>query len=123
VDIILPAHNNLPFMHWATRNMLWELVKWGVNVRYRQGPFAHTKLFLVDEHYAQVGSANLDPRSLRLNFELMVEVSAAAFAAELTGDVRAMLAESRPVTLAELDGRPVPARLRDAFFWLFTPYL
>jgi cardiolipin synthase len=37
VTLIMPGKNNLPFVHWATRNMLWELLQWGVRV-YR--PFA-----------------------------------------------------------------------------------
>lgn len=123
VDIVLPGRNNLPFMHWATRNMLWELVKWGVGVHYQRGRFVHTKLLVVDDHYAQVGSANLDPRSLRLNFEIVVEVFDAAFAERLSAHFHTALSQSRGVTLAELRSRPLPARVRDAFFWLFTPYL
>ena len=37
-------------------------------------PFAHTKLILVDEIYTFLGSTNFDPRSLKLNFELNLEV-------------------------------------------------
>lgn len=41
---------------------------------YRQPPpFAHTKLLLIDGEYTLLGSANLDPRSLNLNFELVME--------------------------------------------------
>ncbi len=123
VDIVLPGRNNLPFMHWATRNMLWELLKWGVRVHYQQGPFAHTKLFLVDDHYAQIGSANLDARSLRLNFELSVEIYDADFGQTVAREIDALVAESVPVTLQELDSRSRAVRLRDAICWLFTPYL
>jgi cardiolipin synthase len=123
VDIILPAHNNLPFVHWATQNMLWELVEWGVNVYYRDGQFAHSKLFLVDNQYSQVGSANMDPRSLRLNFELTVEVYDRDLTANLTEEVDTIIAGSRRVTLASLNDRSLPVRLRDAFCWLFMPYL
>ncbi|MCS4502615.1 Major cardiolipin synthase ClsA [wastewater metagenome] len=123
VDIVLPGHNNLPFMHWATRNVLWELVKWGVHVHYQRGPFAHTKLLVVDDHYAQIGSANLDPRSLRLNFELVVEVFDAAFARRIAAHIRHAVEHGHNITLTELSGRPFLARVRDAFFWLFTPYL
>ena len=61
-------------VHWATRNMLWELLQYGVNIYYQPPPFAHSKFLLIDEDYAQIGSANIDPRSLRLNFELSVEI-------------------------------------------------
>jgi len=67
VTVILPAKNNLPFVHWATRNMLWQLLQRGVRVYYQPPPFVHTKLFVVDDRYALIGSANMDSRSLRLN--------------------------------------------------------
>lgn len=123
VDVILPARNNLPFMHWATRNMLWEVVKWGVRVYYQPGPFDHSKLFVVDRHYAQMGSANLDPRSLRLNFEAVVEVYDNDFGASVASHIEHARQGATPVTLEELDNRPLLPRLRDAICWLFTPYL
>lgn len=46
----------------------------GQCVWYQPPPFAHTKLLAVDGYYCQIGSANLDARSLRLNFELNMEV-------------------------------------------------
>lgn len=86
-------------------------------------PFVHTKLFVVDGRYSLVGSTNWDPRSLRLNFELQVEVFGRAFAKELESHVRSAIEAGREVTLAEVDGRSLPARLRDSICWLFSPYL
>lgn len=123
VSILLPGRNNLPYVHWATRNMLWELLQHGVEVRYQPPPFAHTKFLLVDEDYAQVGSANLDPRSLRLNFELNVEVFDTGFNAALADDFGAAWDVSRPVSLDEISRRGLAERTRDAFCWLFSPYL
>ena len=123
VDIILPGKNNLPFMHWATRNMLWELVKWDVNVYYQDGSFDHSKLFVVDRHYTQIGSANLDPRSLRLNFELVVEIYDPQFGATMAEHIEAARQASRRIGLEELDNRRLLPRIRDAIAWLFTPYL
>lgn len=123
VDIILPSKNNLPFMHWATRNMLWELVKWEVRVYYQDGLFDHSKLFVVDSHYTQVGSANLDPRSLRLNFEVVVEVYDAQFGETMAAHIEQARQSAHRITLEELDDRPLLPRIRDATAWLFTPYL
>jgi cardiolipin synthase len=123
VSVILPEKNNLPYVHWATRNMLWELLRWGVRVFYQPGDFNHSKLFIVDDSYVQVGSANLDPRSLRLNFELAVEVFDPDFAASLIGHCLETRGRSREVTLEEVDGRPLPVKLRDSMAWLFSPYL
>ena len=123
VRIILPGLNNLPFVHWATRGLLWELLANGIRVFYQPPPFAHTKLFLVDDVWSLVGSANLDPRSLRLNFELNLSVFEEEFAAGLNRHFEQAFEASREVTQEELDGRTLPTRLRDNCARLFSPYL
>ena len=123
VQVVLPARNNWPPVHWATRNLLGDLLRAGVRVFYQPPPFAHSKFLVVDDDYAQVGSANLDPRSLRLNFELNVEVFDPAFNAALSADFESAWAPARPVTLQEISQRGLAERTRDAFCWLFSPYL
>ncbi len=123
VRVVLPERNNLPFVHWATRNMLWELLQRGVRVFYQPPPFCHTKLMVVDGCYTQVGSANIDPRSLRLNFELNVEILDMHVGRKMSRHFDGLVRNSREVFLSEMDNRPIPARFRDAFFWLFSPYL
>ena len=123
VRVVLPAKNNMPFVHWASRHLIGELLLWGVQVCYQPAPFAHTKLFLVDGEYALVGSANLDPRSLRLNFELVVEIYDRDLARHLEAHVTGLRERSRAVSTEELAARALPVRLRDAACWLFSPYL
>lgn len=123
VTVILPRKNNLPFVHWATRNLLWELLMKGVRIFYQPPPFAHSKLFVADSSYSLVGSANIDPRSLRLNFEIALEVFDEGFSTRLCRYCEEVRSRSEEVTLEMMDGRPFPARLRDAFFWLFSPYM
>jgi len=83
----------------------------------------HSKFLLVDEAYALVGSANLDPRSLRLNFEFCLEVYDRRLNDMLARHFDALKGLSREVIQADLDGRPLPIKLRDAFAKLFSPYL
>jgi len=123
VELLLPGRNNLPFVHWATRSLLWELIAHGVLVRYQPPPFVHSKQLLVDDDWALVGSANLDPRSLRLNFEFNLEVWDRDFVAQLGRHHQRSWDAARDVTLAELDGRSFPERVRDGFCKLFAPYL
>jgi cardiolipin synthase len=94
-----------------------------MQVYYRPEPVAHSKLFLMDDYYALVGSANLDPRSLRLNFELVVEVYDADVVSGLQAHFDAVRAISVPVTEEQLRRQPLLLRLRDAVMWLFSPYL
>jgi cardiolipin synthase len=123
VTIVLPGCNNLPYVHWASRAYLWELLESGIKIFYQPPPFVHTKLFLVDGVWSLIGSANLDPRSLRLNFELDLEVYDGHFTGILERHFAAALAASREVTLEEVDGRSLPEKLRDGTAKLFSPYL
>jgi len=123
VCVVLPGISNQPLAQWATRNMLWELLQYGVRVFYQPPPFAHSKLMMIDDSYAHIGSANLDPRSLRLNFEIVVEVFDKQFVAVLQEHFDRIRAGSREETLSSIDKRRLPAKIRDAICWLFSPYL
>ena len=123
VNIILPLKSNQPPVHWATRNMLWQLLQFGVHVYYQPPPFAHSKLLLIDDDYAHIGSANLDPRSLRLNFEIVVEVFDRDFVTTMMQHFDQVKTTAIEETLTGVDGRSLPIRVRDAIAWLFSPYL
>ncbi len=123
VDILLPAQNNLPFVHWASRALWWQVLERGCKIWLTPPPFDHSKLMVVDGHWVLFGSANWDARSLRLNFELNVECYGRDFAQKMEAVVQQKLRGAREVTLAEADGRPLPAKVRDALARLFSPYL
>lgn len=123
VNVVLPARNNLPFVHWATRAMLAELLENGVRIHYQPPPFVHTKLLVVDDIWAMIGSANLDPRSLRLNFELNLSIFDSTLVARLTEHFEKCLAVSHEVTTAELAQASLPVKLRDNLARLVSPYL
>jgi cardiolipin synthase len=123
VDIVLPERSNLPFVQWASRAHWWQVLEHGCRIWLTPGPFDHSKLMVVDGGWTLLGSANWDPRSLRLNFEFNVECYDARLAGRVTGMVREKLEASREVTLCEVDGRGLPARLRDGLARLLTPYL
>ncbi len=123
VEIIMPQQNNLPFVAWAASAYLFELLEHDVHIYYHPPPFVHSKLLLIDDKYALIGSANIDPRSLRLNFEFNVEIFDADTVARLSAHFDQALACSRQVTLQEVDARPLTLRLRDSFFKLLSPYL
>ena len=123
VDIILPAQNNLPPVHWASRALWWQVLERGCHIWLTPPPFDHSKLMIVDRHWVLLGSANWDARSLRLNFELNVECYDRAFAQEMEEVIVKKISAAREVTLAEVDGRSLPVKLRDALARLFSPYL
>ena len=123
VDIILPAKNNLPFVHWASRSMWWQVLERGCHVWLTPPPFDHSKLMIVDGHWVLLGSANWDARSLRLNFELNVECYGRDFAREMEKVIKKKLHGAHEVTQAEVDKRSLPVKLLDAIARLFSPFL
>jgi cardiolipin synthase len=123
VDILLPGRNNLPVVQWASRAHWWQVLEYGCRLWLAPPPFDHTKLFVVDDCWSLIGSANLDPRSLRLNFEFNVECYDADFAARLTALFEEKRRHARRMTLEEMDARSVPIRFRDGVARLLTPFL
>ena len=123
VDIVLPERGNVPLVQWASRAMLWQVLRPGCRVYLSPAPFDHSKLFAIDRSWALIGTTNWDPRSLRLNFELDVECYDEQFAGVIDDLVRKRIAESREFTLADADARSFPVRVRDGFARLLSPYL
>jgi cardiolipin synthase A/B len=123
VDIVLPGENNLAMVNWASTAMLWQVLQRGCRVWKTPPPFDHSKLMVVDRTWTLLGSGNWDERSMRLNFEFNVEAYHRGLAEKLDDMIAERIAVSRPVTLEEVDGRRLPARLRDGVARLFSPYL
>jgi cardiolipin synthase A/B len=123
VDILLPERNNLRLVQWASQALYWQLLDRGCRIWLTPPPFDHTKLLLVDRQWMLVGSANWDPRSLRLNFEFMLECLEPELGERLGEWVDTRRVTARPVTLAEATGRALAVQLRDGAARLLTPYL
>jgi len=123
VDILLPQQNNLPYVAWASNALLFELLEYNTHIYFQPPPFIHSKLLLIDDEYALIGSANMDPRSLRLNFEFNVEVFDTETVDELIHHFDHSREQAREVSIEEMDKRSLPLRLRDSFCRLFSPYL
>lgn len=123
VDIILPERNNLPYVHWAAMAHLRPLLTWGCRVFFTAPPFDHSKLIVIDDVWLTFGSANMDPRSLRLNFEFNVECWDEKLARILSTYIDDRLEDARELTLEEYDRRSPFVQIRDGIAALFSPYL
>jgi cardiolipin synthase len=121
VHVVLPAVNNHRVVDWAAQAHIRPLLQTGCRLWRDSPPFDHTKLMTVDGRWSLIGSANWDVRSLRLNFELTVELYDADLAARLAGliDIRCI----EPITLEKIDGRWFIVKLRDAAARLLMPYI
>jgi cardiolipin synthase len=73
VQIILPAKTDVPLSLFAARSCYNRLLAAGVEIYEYQPQILHAKLMLIDD-LVYVGSANLDARSLHINYELLLRL-------------------------------------------------
>jgi cardiolipin synthase A/B len=121
VEIVTPEVNDHRLVDWALRANVGPVLKDGARVWLCPPPFRHSKMMVVDSAWSLIGSSNWDVRSLRLNFELCMEVYDRSLAAALERQIED--AKGRELLQAELDARSLPVRLRDASARLLLPYL
>ncbi len=123
VDIVLPQQNNLAMVGWASDALLWQVLSRGCTIWMSPPPFDHTKLMVVDSSWCLFGSGNWDERSMRLNFEFNVESYDESLCQDMDKHVAQIISKSTKRTLADVDGRSLPIRVRDGIARLFAPYL
>ncbi len=123
VDVVIPGNNNLRLVDYAMTAQLDQLVEKGVRIWRVPGEFDHAKLLTIDGAWSYVGSSNLDSRSLRLNFELDMEVHDIALAQWIENRIDSAIEHAHRQTLEQLAGKPFFKRLRNKIIWLASPYL
>ena len=123
IDIVVPSANNLKLVDLAMTAQFDQLLKYGCRIWRASGAFNHSKLTVVDGAWSYVGSSNIDPRSLRLNFEVDIEVVDPDFADLIGNRIDAALSQAREVKLEDLTARPFAQRLVERITWLGSPYL
>jgi cardiolipin synthase len=121
IDLVLPRASNHRLIDWARTPNNVPLLEAGVRIWLSDAPFNHSKLMVVDAAWALIGSANQDVRSLRLNFELNVEVHDAVLSRELDDFMLAHCHERYRFT--RIGQRSFPVRIRDSAARLLLPYL
>lgn len=123
VDIVVPAANNLVLVDRAMTAQFDQILGNYCRIWRSAGAFSHSKLLSIDGVWSYVGSSNLDPRSLRLNFEIDLEVLNEGFAVEIDERIDEAIKSASPVTLEGLRSRPFAVRLLEKVLWLGSPYL
>jgi cardiolipin synthase len=112
VQILVPgASTDVPLTRRASRALWGPLLEAGIEIYEYQPTMMHTKVMVVDETFASVGSTNFDNRSFRLNDEANLNVLNAAFGRAEASTFDADLAQAKRVTLADWEGRPLTEKL------------
>jgi cardiolipin synthase len=121
VRVMIPCKPDHPFVFWASQSFCADLLGAGVrSFKYNKG-FLHAKTFVVDGKVGSVGSANIDPRSFRLNFETNVIVFDAAFCAQMRDAFLADQAVCTELTSEAYAKRRWVVRFKEPFCRLLYP--
>jgi len=123
VRILIPSRRDHRVVFAASKLYAYDALLAGVKIfRYRPG-FLHQKVVLVDDMSAAIGSANLDNRSFRLNFEIMVLTVDRGFASEVEKMLLDDFAQSWEISRDDYLGAPAWRRMAMHVARLFSPIL
>ncbi|WEY40178.1 MULTISPECIES: cardiolipin synthase [Paraburkholderia] len=123
VRIMIPSRRDHYVVFEASKLYAWDAIRAGIRIfRYRPG-FLHQKVVLIDDVAAAVGSANLDNRSFRLNFEIMVLTVDQAFAAEVEAMLQHDFDEAFEIDRTEYRNAPAWRKMTMHVARLFAPIL
>lgn len=124
VRLLVSGKSDHPYLLRVGRSFYEELLGFGVKIyEYTRG-ISHAKVVLIDEHWLMVGSANLDIRSMRLNFELNVLIRDQERAHELETALRKDFErDSKRITLPEFQERSFGERLLESTLRPLAPLL
>jgi cardiolipin synthase len=121
VQLILPAKTDVSLLRLAGQHLYSRLLREGAHVFEYQPQILHAKLLILDE-VLYIGSCNLDVRSLRLNFELLVRVPDAKIVQQARELFAADTVRSKVVVLEDWEQSSTWWRRfeRQVAFWLVT---
>ncbi|MEG2612859.1 MAG: cardiolipin synthase [Alistipes sp.] len=123
VRLMLPKRTDSKVVGLASHSFLDAVIRAGVKVSFYTAGFLHSKLLIVDDDLAMVGSANMDFRSFEHNFEIDAFVYDRAFNARLSEIYMHDMAQCLPVIPAHWLHRSRGLRLAESCMRLFSPLL
>ncbi|WP_169084368.1 cardiolipin synthase [Paenibacillus sp. PL91] len=123
VRIMLPSKPDHFFVYWATHSYLGELLAGGVKCYLYEKGFLHAKTLVIDGKIASVGTANLDIRSFKLNFEMNAFIYDTQTSAKLQRIFETDMENCTKLTVEIYGKRPLMNRFKESISRLLSPIL
>jgi cardiolipin synthase len=123
VRLVLPSRSDSALALWAARSFYPELLEAGVEVHEYDGGVLHSKLVTVDDRWCMLGSANMDVRSFRLNFESTALIYDQPVAVELAQSIDRFCSRARRITARDVWQRRRLRQIGEGAARLFAPLL
>jgi cardiolipin synthase len=123
VHVMLPEKPDHRWVFWASRFYLGELLRIGVKCYLYRNGFLHAKTVVVDRAIASVGTANIDIRSFKLNFEVNAILYDQGIAGELARAFERDLAVCDVMTWDKYRRRSRMTKIAESCARLLSPIL
>lgn len=119
IRIIIPDKPDHIFMYWNNLTYAYDLMRSGVRVyRYNHG-FIHEKMMLMDDDVVSVGSANLDNRSITLNFETNIMMYSRQMCDQMLRQFTGDLEDCTEYTCEDYENRTLMESIRTRVSYMF----
>lgn len=122
VEIIVPQVSDVLVVNWASRSFYQELIESGVRIFEYEAGMLHAKAMIIDD-FCAIGTANLDRRSMSLNFEHTCFFDDLELVAELENWTTGLKELSREVSREALERKSLRERLVESAAHLLSPML
>ncbi len=120
IELLVPGKHDYIAVGYATESYYEQLLRIGVKIYEYKDHFVHSKILIIDDEIASIGSVNFDPRSFHLNFEVtaifhnnVVKKAVESFKEDLT--------KSNQILLEQWKKRGLIQRIIQGLFNLFSP--
>jgi len=123
IKVMIPNKPDHLFVYWATLSYVGELLNEGAEIYLYQNGFLHAKTIVVDGKLSSVGTANIDVRSFRLNFEVNAFMYDVHFAQKLVEEFDKDILLSTQMTKQLYKRRSMVIRFKESISRLLSPIL
>jgi cardiolipin synthase len=122
IKLLIPKISDSQLAKYSMYSHFKELLNVGIEI-YRSSNFLHSKIILVDDEIASVGSGNFDHRSFEQNFETNALIYDEEITKEICNNYLEDCEKGTILTLEEHNARPIYSKLLEGLARLFSPLL
>jgi len=123
VRVMIPCKPDHPFIYWAGLSYIGELLEAGVRFYTYENGFLHSKVLIMDDFVTSVGTANLDIRSFKLNFEVNAFIYDEEINRKMVQQFYKDLEYCKEITKEVYANRSNIVKIKESFSRLLSPIL
>lgn len=123
VEIIIPSRSDQWIVDLAARSWFYELLSSGIKIYEFDKTFVHAKVLTIDDTLSLIGSANMDERSFKINFECSLLIYDTPITQQLVSSFEEIKSQSKLVSFAQYKNQSFLKNLRDGILRILSPLL